>query len=103
MAKNLRFKASTSPDVVGYRMYFEEVPNEVTYDSEYADLGNDVNAEGYVVVDLSTVARLTGLDGVYNIGVTAIDDGENESSMSKAADVPLDFVAPEPPGALEMF
>ena len=100
MAKTIKFPPSSSPDVVGYRLYLEEAPNEVTYDSEFIDLGNPVDPSGLVVVDLTQFSELTTKDGVYNIGITAIDDAGNESSMSKASDVPLDFVAPDPPGAL---
>ena len=103
MAKMLKFKASDSPDVVNYKLYIEETPNPVTYDSENVDLGNVANADGYIVVDLSTFPELTTKDGTYNLGVTAIDDAGNESSMSKADNVPLDFVAPDPPGALELY
>ncbi len=100
MAKTIKFPPSSSPDVVGYKLYLEEAPNEVTYDSESIDLGNPVDPSGLVVVDLTKFSELTTKDGVYNIGITAIDDAGNESSMSKASDVPLDFVAPDPPGAL---
>ena len=103
MAKMLKFKASDSPDVVNYKLYLEEAPNPVTYDSESVDLGNVADADGYIVVDLSTFTELTTKDGTYNLGVTAIDDAGNESSMSKADNVPLDFVAPDPPGALELY
>ncbi len=90
----LSFPASTSPDVVGYKMYIEEAPNEVTYDSQSFDLGNETT------VDIATLDGMSTKDGVYNVGVTAVDDAGNESSMSLAADVPLDFAAPNPPGEL---
>ena len=103
MPKTLKFKASPSPDVVSYKMYIEESPTEVTYDSESIDLGNPVNPDGYVEVDLTKISELTTKDGKYNIGIVSVDEAGNESSMSKAADVPLDFVAPDPPGALEFI
>ena len=103
MAKTLKFAASPSPDVVGYRLYIEPMPDEVTYSSESVDLGNPVNDEGFVVIDLASLPEFTTKDGRFNIGVTSVDDADNESSMSKAYDVPLDFVAPDPPGVLELF
>ena len=90
----LSFPPSGSPDVVGYKMYIEESPNTVSYDSQSFDLGNNTT------VDISSLAGMTTMDGVYNVGVTALDDAGNESSMSIANDIPLDFAAPNPPGEL---
>lgn len=92
--KLMQFDASASPDVVGYKLYIEESPTEVTYDSESFDLGNNTT------IDLTSIDGMTTKDGTYNLGVTAVDDVGNESSMSKASDVPLDFQAPDPPGAI---
>ena len=90
----LSFPPSDSPDVVGYKLYIEDVPNPVSYDSASFELGNNTE------IDLSELEGMTTRDGVYNIGVVAVDDAGNESSMSLANDVPLDFVAPNPPGEL---
>ncbi len=90
----LNIPPSGSPDVVGYKLYIQQTPAAVTYDSEAFDLGNVAS------IDLATLPGFTTRDGVYNIGVAAIDDAGNESSMSKLNDVPLDFVAPDPPGVL---
>lgn len=94
---SMSFPASDSPDVVSYKLYVAEAPTEVTYDSESFDLGNNTT------VDLSTLPSMTSKDGVYNIGVVAVDDAGNESSMSKMNDVPLDFLAPNPPGLLSII
>ena len=90
----ISFPASGSPDVVGYKLYIQETPDPVDYDSESFDLGNNTS------IDISTLPGMTTKDGVYNIGITAVDDAGNESSMSKIADVPLDFVQPDPPGQI---
>jgi hypothetical protein len=90
----LSFPASDSPDVVGYKLYIEEVPTEITYDSKFFDLGNNTS------VDISTLEGMTDRDGVYNLGVTAVDDAGNESSFSLINNVPLDFLAPNLPGAI---
>ncbi len=90
----LSFPASTSPDVVGYKLYVQEAPDLVDYNSEAHDLGNETS------VDLGTLSGMTTKDGTYNLGITAIDDAGNESSMSKIDDVPLDFVQPDPPGQI---
>ena len=90
----LSFPASDSPDVVNYKLYIEEAPTMVTDKSPSYDLGMETS------VDLSTFDGMTTRDGVYNLGVTAVDKAGNESSFSLLNDVPLDFVAPNPPGAI---
>jgi hypothetical protein len=89
-SRKLSFPGSDSPDVVGYKLYIEDVSTELTYDSVSYDLGMETT------VDLATVAA--DKDGVFNIGVTAVDDAGNESDMSVLNNVPLDFMAPNPPG-----
>ena len=99
--KSIRFLPSDSPDVVTNRLYFEEAPNPVTYDSQFVDVGNTPDGDGYIVVDLGV--HFVGMDGVYNIGVAAVDDGGNEADMQEANDLPLDFQAPNPTGAIEIL
>jgi hypothetical protein len=88
----LSFPASSSTDVVGYKLYIEESPANVSHSSPNYDLGNNTT------ITLNNV--LGTIDGVYNIGVASVDDVGNESDFSLLNDVPLDFVPPEPPGAL---
>lgn len=90
----LSFPASDSPDVVGYKLYMEEAPTVVAYESPSYDLGNNTS------VDMSSLEGMTTKDGVYNLGVVSVDDAGNESSMSLLNDVPLDFLAPNPPGQI---
>lgn len=90
----ITFSGSDSPDVIDYKLYVEEAPTVVSYQSSAVSLGNVTS------VDLSTIKELTTKDGIYNIGITALDTAGNESSMSLLNDVPLDFAAPNPPGQL---
>lgn len=96
----LRFPPSDSPDVVTNKLYLELSPEAVTKESQSFDIGNNINDDGLVEVDLSKVPGMTTLDGIYNVGVAAVDDRGNESSMELANDVALDFLAPNPVGAL---
>lgn len=96
-SKTLSFVPSDSPDVVGYKLYLQETPDAVSYDSQSFDLGTNTS------VDLGTLPGLENVDGIFNIGIVAIDDAGNESDMSIASDVPLDFVAPNPPGAISFI
>jgi len=90
----LSFPASGSIDVVGYKLYMEAVPTEVSYESQSFDLGNATT------VDMSSLPGITTTDGVYNLGISAVDDAGNESSFSLINDVPLDFLAPDAPGEI---
>lgn len=96
----LRFMPSDSPDVVTNKMYMEEAPSLVTRQSLSFDLGNNLNIEGLVEVDISVLPGMTTMDGIYNVGVSAVDDRGNEASMTLMNDVPFDFVAPNPVGSL---
>jgi len=89
----LSFPPSPSTDVVSYKIYIEAVPTEVTHDSQSYDLGDNTT-------DILLNTILGTIDGVFNLGVVAVDDVGNESDFSLLSDVPLDFVPPEPPGAL---
>lgn len=90
----ISFTASDSPDVVGYKLYVEESPTAVSYDSPSFDVGNTTS------VDLSSLELLASKRGVFNLGVSAVDTSGNESDMSLSNDVPLAFVAPNPPGEI---
>ena len=96
-SKTLSFVPSDSPDVVGYKLYLQETPDAVSYDSQSFDLGTNTS------VDLGTLPGLENVDGIFNIGIVAIDDAGNESDMSIASAVPLDFVAPNPPGVISFI
>lgn len=100
----LKFRPSGSPDVVGYRLYFAPAPEPPTYDSPRADMGMPQVEEesGKLAVDLAGLDGMTSTDGVYNLGIVAVDDAGNESSMLILTDVPLDFIAPDAPSEPEV-
>ena len=103
--KKLKFPPSPSPDVVSYTLYVEPAmqPTDLSYTSPSEDLGFPVpDIDGKIVVDLQVLDIVRTVDGKYDLGVAAVDDGGNESTMSQLLDVELDFVAPAAPGALEL-
>jgi len=93
VSKTLSFPPSGSPDVTGYKLYYEPTPGPVTYNSTSIDLGTATT------INLSTILPV-GINGIYDIGVSAYDAAGNESDLSLSASVPLDLVAPLPPGVL---
>lgn len=91
--KNLKvsFTASTSPDVIKYKLYVSPVGTELSYNSESFDLGN---VTSFILSDLD---GMINKDGMFNFGVVAVDDAGNESDMTIAENIALDFVAPGAP------
>jgi len=98
--KTLTFAESTSPDRVGYRLYYEEAPAEVSYDNSPFINIPLTPIDGNIVVKLHEVPEFSEFDGVYNIGVSTVDDNGNESDFSKAENVSLDLFPPLKPGEL---
>lgn len=93
--KTLWFTASTSPDVVNYRLYYA-VGKDATVDY----------SSSFVDIQLKTEYDLSKLpvqvEDFYTFAVSAIDDVGNESDLSTTAgwkNVPLDLAAPVPPTA----
>ena len=93
----IKFAPSDSEDVVTNKLYVQESPTAVSYDSQSFDVGNTAVA-GFVSVDMQKL--LPDVDSVYNIGVAAVDDAGNESDLSIKNNVPLDFAAPAAPGEI---
>lgn len=82
----LSFPPSPSKDVVKYKLYIETAPTEITYESPSYDLKKKTSVK---------LNRILGVvDGVFNIGVVAVDDVGNESDFSLLYNVHLDFISP---------
>ena len=94
LSTKISFPPSESSDVVGYKLYIQSAPDPVTYQSQSFDLGNQTE------IFISDLPGMDQADGVYNIGVAAVDDAGNEASLSILENVSLDFFAPAPVGAL---
>jgi hypothetical protein len=69
--------------------------DEVDANGDYTAQSFDIGMTAHV--DLNDIPGFPTADGVYNLGITALDDVGNESSMLVVPDVPLDFTAPNPP------
>ena len=108
----LAITPSTSPDVTGYKLYMVDESLPLARDENGAVPGAQVfdlvdpepdEGDGQMRWDLAKLPGMTTNDGVYNLGVAAVDDAGNESSFLEILGVPLDFVAPNAPtnGAIE--
>lgn len=96
--RRIKFAPSPSPDVTGYRMFFCPEAEELTEASKSIDIGNRTEFE-----IPGEFADLAGLDGIYKAAIVAYDDAGNMSASGLEAIVPLDFLPPEAPGALEVL
>lgn len=105
MSVKLWFYKSASPDVVKYELYMVDkgVPLERLDDGTVAgatvfDLGLPVaDGNNKMWVELEELKGITDKDGVFDFGVSAIDDAGNPSSFLEITNVSLDFVAPDAP------
>lgn len=87
---------STSVDVVGYKVYYVPETETLNYSSPNIEVGN-VDA----VKIPADVPDFPLIDGIYQIGLSAIDDVGNESDIAVKT-VPFDLVAPDAPTNLEV-
>ena len=91
----LRWHASSSPQVIGYKLYWSE-SGDLTYDSNQALLGN---VSEIVLPDDVDSFKPNG--GPVELGITSIDELGNESDMIKLM-APYQFSIPEAPRDLRI-
>lgn len=75
--KRIRWSRSSSPNVVGYRLYWA-VSGEVSYDSEFIDIGDRTE-----VILPDQVPLLHRVRGEVALGITALNRDGNESDMAR--------------------
>jgi len=73
--KRIRWNRSPSPNVVGYRVYWAVV-GEVSYDSEFIDIGDHRE-----VILPDQVPLLQHVRGEVALGITAVNSQGNESDI----------------------
>jgi hypothetical protein len=88
--RKLRWTGSQSPQVVGYKLYWEEGGN-VTYDSSSAFLGNVTE-----IVLPDDVEDFKTNNGPIEFGITAVDELSNESDLITIS-APHQFKIPQAP------
>jgi len=91
--RRLKWVASSSPQVVGYKLYWSE-NGELNYDSQWVMLGNVTE-----VVLPDDVKPFTPNGGPIELGVTAVDELGNESDMVTMT-APYQFNVPKAPDDL---
>lgn len=94
--RTIKWNPSVASDVIGYRIYFEQDPAAVSYTSPF----KQVTVTQVVLPD--DIPELANVDAVLNIGISAIDDAQNESDLSLVS-FPFDQVPPDQPTGLEVL
>lgn len=87
---------SPSGDVVGYNIYYVPEGDILNYGSPHVSVG-DVDT---ILIPTDT-PEFPFIDGVYQIGLAAVDDVGNMSDII-AKTVPFDLIVPDVPSGLEI-
>jgi hypothetical protein len=91
--KRVRWNPSPSEGLLSYRLYWS-LDDCVDYASDHADLGLVTD-----VVLPDDIPSFPWVSGQVELGITAVNQGGNESDMTKIK-TSLDFVVPHPPMGL---
>ena len=91
----LRWQASSSPQVIGYKLYWSD-SGDLSYDSNQAKLGNVTE-----IVLPDDVETFKPNSGPLELGITSVDELGNESDMIKLV-APYQFSVPEAPRNLRI-
>lgn len=108
----LAIVGSTSPDVLGHKLYVVPEGSGLVRDLDGTVPGADEFllgsplpdvGDGKTRWDLSVLPGMSDKDGLFDLGIAAIDDAGNESAFFIIPGAALDFVAPDAPtdGAIE--
>ena len=91
--KKVSWNHSFGPNVVGYKLYWA-LDDGISYDSDCVDVG-------YVteVILPDGVDSFPLVDGEVDLGVTAVNEGGNESDIATLS-TPFQFSAPKAPTGL---
>jgi hypothetical protein len=93
VSKKIKWEASTSPDVAGYKVYWT-TGSVLHYNDACKDVGNNT-----LVLVPQNIPDFPMTDGNILVGVTAYDEFGNESDMVLLT-IPFDFTAPDAPTGL---
>jgi len=100
----IRFRQSESADVVSNRIRIRPANSPAQYDAPFNDIPKPTaDADGFTRIPLANVPAAAGLDGQYDIHITALDEVGNESDFLEIDNQTFDISPPAAPtdGSLE--
>lgn len=93
------FKQSDSPDTEANRVRIVPAGSPLTYDMPFDEIKPvpTPDADGLTRIDLSKLQGAAGLDGQFDVGITAVDERGQESPFLVVPDGNFDFSPPSAP------
>ena len=93
------FKQSDSPDAEANRIRIAVAGEPLTYDLAFDEIRPlpAADADGFTRIDLSKLQIAAGLDGTYDVGITAVDERGQESPFLVVPNGNFDFSPPSAP------
>lgn len=100
----IKFKQSVAPDVVANNVRIRPANSVAAYDTPVDTVPAPVPGEdGYCRIPLSAISQAQGLEGRYDVHLTAVDGAGNESDFLEIDNQVFDLSPPAAPtdGSLE--
>jgi hypothetical protein len=95
---SIKFKQATAADVVSNRVRIRPANTAPLYDAPFQDLPKPTpSADGYTYIPLITITAAKGLEGKYDVHVTALDKAGNESNFLEIDNQTFDLSPPDAP------
>jgi len=92
IAKNIKWTASTSPDVVAHKVYWCPETDDLDYESD--SIRVEMPKTNLILPD--EAPSFPEEEGNFKIGISSVDDVGNESDIIEIS-FPFDFAAPDAP------
>lgn len=103
VSPKIRFKHSGS-DVVAIRVRLSGANSDPSYDTPYDEVPLPaLDPDGYRRIPVSSLPKLTGKEGTFDVDITAVDSAGNESDFLQINSANFDLSPPAAPtdGALD--
>lgn len=100
----VRFRQSEAEDVVTNRIRVRPANTPAEYDEPFDDVPKPAaDADGYTRIPAANIPAMAGLEGQYDVHVTAVDARGNESDFLEIDNQTFDLSPPDAPteGAVE--
>lgn len=92
------FKQSAAADVVANRIRFHAANSEPDLATAFDEVPKPAaDADGFTRIIVGTLPKAAGLDGTFDVAITAVDDAGQESGFLDIDAIDFDFAAPDAP------